>query len=96
MEFATLEIFCTVATEQSVSRAARLMSRVQSSVSARIRLLEKGMQTALFSRDGKRMTLTPSGQRLFDYAQRLLALADEAREDGSEQFGKTIRRQSDA
>jgi DNA-binding transcriptional LysR family regulator len=80
MEFATLEVFCAVATQQSVSRAASLMSCVQSKVSARIRGLEEEMQAQLFSRDGKHMTLTPSGQRLFEYAQRLLALADEARE----------------
>ena len=36
-------------------------------------------ETPLFIREGKRLHLTPSGQVLLGYADRLLALADEAR-----------------
>jgi DNA-binding transcriptional LysR family regulator len=35
--------------------------------------------TALFTRDGRRLVLTPAGETLLPYAERLLALADEAR-----------------
>jgi len=50
----------------------------QSNVTTRIRQLEEKLGTELFIREGKRLHLTPSGQMLLGYADRLLALADEA------------------
>src|SRR5215471_13941687 len=41
---------------------------------------EESMGVSLFLRDSKKMTLTPEGQRLLDYAERLLTLAEEARQ----------------
>lgn len=79
MNFSSLEIFCAVATEQSVTRAARHLARVQSNVTMRVQQLEEELQVQLFSRSGKRMSLTPSGRTMLDYAQRLLYLAEEAR-----------------
>ncbi len=80
MELAELEIFRAVAREQSVTRAARVLERVQSNVTTRVKQLEEGLGVTLFLRDSKRMTLTPEGQRLLDYAERLLTLAEEARQ----------------
>lgn len=80
MDLSSLEIFRAVATEQSVTRAATQLSRVQSNVTTRVRQLEDELKVQLFSRDGKRMTLTSNGQCLLDYAQRLLSLAEEARQ----------------
>ncbi|MCX4149173.1 LysR family transcriptional regulator [Paraburkholderia madseniana] len=79
MNFSSLEIFCAVATEQSVTRAARHLARVQSNVTMRVQQLEEELQVQLFSRSGKRMSLTPSGRTMLGYAQRLLYLAEEAR-----------------
>lgn len=80
MDFSALEIFRTVAAERSVTRAAERLQRVQSNVTTRVRQLEEELGVPLFLRDGKRMTLTPQGQTLLGYANRLLSLAEEARQ----------------
>ena len=80
MDFVALEIFCAVALEGSVTRAAERLQRVQSNVTTRVRQLEADLGVALFLREGKRMALTPEGRTLLGYAERLLALAEEARQ----------------
>ncbi|CAG9178211.1 LysR substrate-binding domain-containing protein [Cupriavidus respiraculi] len=79
MDLAALEIFRAVVEEGGITRAAERLHRVQSNVTTRIRQLEASLGVELFLRDGKRMVLTPAGQTLFDYARRMLQLADEAR-----------------
>jgi DNA-binding transcriptional LysR family regulator len=79
MDLSGLRIFSTVVREGGVTRAAERLHRVQSNVTTRIRQLEDDLGTPLFIREGKRLHLTPSGQVLLGYADRLLALADEAR-----------------
>src|SRR5262249_47592717 len=79
MDLSDLRIFCTVVREGSVTRAADRLHRVQSNVTTRIRQLELDLGTALFIRERKRLHLAPAGQILLDYADRLLALAEEAR-----------------
>ena len=80
MDLSSLEIFRCVAEEQSVTRAAARLQRVQSNVTTRIRQLEDDLGAALFLRDGKRMTLTDQGREFLAYAEQLLALAAEARQ----------------
>lgn len=80
LDLAALDIFRTVAVEGSVTRAAERLSRVQSNVTTRVRQLEAELGTPLFLREGKRMALTPEGEVLLGYADRLLALAEEARQ----------------
>jgi DNA-binding transcriptional LysR family regulator len=78
MDLAELRIFRAVVNEGGVTRAAERLHRVQSNVTTRIRQLEEKLGTELFIREGKRLRLTPSGQVLLGFADRLLALADEA------------------
>lgn len=80
LDLAALDIFRTVAAEGSVTRAAERLSRAQSNVTTRVKQLEAGLGTPLFLREGKRMALTPEGQVLLGYSDRLLALAEEARQ----------------
>lgn len=80
VDLAELEIFRTVAREQSITRAARALERVQSNVTTRVKQLEESLGVTLFERDSKKMTLTPEGHRLLGYAEQLLALAEEARQ----------------
>jgi DNA-binding transcriptional LysR family regulator len=80
LDLAALDIFRTVAAEGSVTRAAERLQRVQSNVTTRVRQLESELGTPLFLREGKRMALTPEGEVLLGYADRLLALAEEARQ----------------
>jgi DNA-binding transcriptional LysR family regulator len=79
MDLSDLRIFSTVVREGSVTRAAERLHRVQSNVTTRIRQLEEDLSVALFVREGNRLRLAPAGQILLGYADRLLALADEAR-----------------
>lgn len=78
MDLSDLRIFSTVVREGGVTRAAERLHRVQSNVTTRVRQLEDKLGTALFIREGKRLHLTPAGQVLLGYADRLLALANEA------------------
>jgi DNA-binding transcriptional LysR family regulator len=80
MDLAELRIFRAVVREGGVTRAAERLHRVQSNVTTRVRQLEDELGTPLFVRAGKRLHLTPAGQTLLGYAERLLALADEARD----------------
>src|SRR3954469_10123884 len=79
MDLSDLRVFRAVVREGGVTRAAERLHRVQSNVTTRIRQLEEDLATPLFIRAGKRLHLTPNGQILLGYADRLLALADEAR-----------------
>jgi DNA-binding transcriptional LysR family regulator len=78
MELADLRIFRAVVEEGGVTKAAARLHRVQSNVTTRIRQLEEKLGVDLFIREGKRLHLSPAGQVLLDYAERLLALAEEA------------------
>lgn len=79
MEFAELEIFRAVVSEGGVTRAAERLHRVQSNVTTRLRQLEESVGVALFIRDRKRLVLTPAGEVLLDYSERILGLVQEAK-----------------
>src|SRR5579871_2346031 len=79
MELSDMAVFRTVVHAGGVTRAALRLHRVQSNVTARIKKLEEELGVPLFLRSGRRMQLTPQGSKLLGYADRLLALADEAR-----------------
>jgi DNA-binding transcriptional LysR family regulator len=80
MDLADLRVFRAVAREGGVTRAAQRLNRVQSNVTTRVRQLEDELGVQLFIRSGKRLHLAPAGQVLLGYADRLLALAEEAKE----------------
>ena len=80
MDLADLHIFRSVVQAGGVTRAAERLNRVQSNVTTRVRQLEAELGVDLFIRNGKRLHLSPAGQLLLDYADRLLDLAREARE----------------
>ena len=80
MELSDLAVFTGVVRAGGVTRAAPQLHRVQSNVTTRIQKLEQRLGVALFVREGRGMRLSAQGAVLLDYADRLLALADEARE----------------
>jgi DNA-binding transcriptional LysR family regulator len=80
MDLADLRIFRTVVEQGGITRAAEKLNRVQSNVTTRVRQLEQDLGVELFIREGKKLHVSPTGQLLFDYAGRLLDLAQEARE----------------
>ncbi|NKB56226.1 MAG: LysR family transcriptional regulator [Alphaproteobacteria bacterium] len=80
MELSDLRIFRTVVSEGGVTRAAEKLHRVQSNITTRVRQLEEDLGVKLFIREGKRLHLSPAGQTLLSYADRLLDLARDARD----------------
>lgn len=81
LDLSDLILFRTVAEVGSITRAGERLNRVQSNVTARVKRLERQLGVSLFVRGRRGMSLTPEGKRLMDYADRLLALAEEARSD---------------
>jgi DNA-binding transcriptional LysR family regulator len=80
MELSDLHVFRTVVEAGGITRAAEKLNRVQSNVTTRIQQLEEQLGVTLFIREGKRLHLSPAGKIMLGYAERLLALAREARE----------------
>jgi DNA-binding transcriptional LysR family regulator len=78
MELRHLTTFRAVAATLSFTRAAAELGYVQSAVTAHVKALEDELDVRLFDRLGRRVALTDAGRRLLDYAERILALADEA------------------
>lgn len=77
MEFKDLEIFQLVAEKGTISAAAKELNYVQSNVTSRIRKLETDMNTPLFNRHRRGMSLTPEGKKLLNYSKKILLLAEE-------------------
>ncbi len=80
MDLGDLQIFRSVVHAGGITRAAEKLNRVQSNVTTRVRQLEADLGVQLFIREGKKLHLSPEGKLLLDYADRLLDLAQEARE----------------
>jgi DNA-binding transcriptional LysR family regulator len=79
LDLSDLLIFKTVAEESGILRAARKLHRVPSNVTTRIKQLETSIGTELFVRERQRLFLSPKGESLLVYAEKLLRLAEEAR-----------------
>jgi DNA-binding transcriptional LysR family regulator len=78
IDLESLDIFRTVVQEGGVIRAASKLNRVQSNVTTRIKQLEQRLGRSLFRKQGRGLVLSPEGELLMSYAQRLFRLADEA------------------
>jgi DNA-binding transcriptional LysR family regulator len=80
MDPRTLATFRSAARTLSFTRTAAELNYAQSSITAQMKALEEHLGAALFRRLGNRLELTEPGRRFLGYAERLLALMDEARE----------------
>jgi len=78
MDYDQLGSFLEVSKLQSFSRAAEKLFRTQPAISAQVRLLEQECGEKLFDRSGKKVLLTPAGEILYRYAEKLLAMQKEA------------------
>src|SRR5258708_35844827 len=78
MDFDQLATFVYVAKLKSFSRAGQKVFRSQSAVSAQIRQLEQAYHARLLDRSAKSVELTPAGEVLFEYPEKLLRLRDES------------------
>jgi DNA-binding transcriptional LysR family regulator len=76
-----LVTFSKAAELNNFSGAAKALRLSQAAVSQRVQALEKALGKALFKRKGGRVLLTGSGQKLYEYAQRILDLHRETRRE---------------
>ena len=81
MEFRQLITFRAVADHLSFTKTAEKLFMAQSSVSAQIKILEDELNTKLFDRIGRRVVLTQSGQKLYEYARRIEEMTHEIRSE---------------
>jgi DNA-binding transcriptional LysR family regulator len=77
MELYPLQVFLTIATEKSFSRAAEKLLRTQPAVSLALQRLEVELGEKLVDRSAKEMVLTDAGQTVLDYARRFENLRQE-------------------
>lgn len=68
-----LKSFVEIAECGNLTLAASRLNRSQSAISVQVRKLEAALNTSLFVRDGKGMSLSPSGEKLMPAARRVLA-----------------------
>ncbi len=77
MELYSLQVFLTVATEKSFSRAAERLLRTQPAVSLALQRLEQEIGEKLINRSGKDLLLTDAGRAVLEYARRFQSLEQE-------------------
>ncbi|TWI58984.1 LysR family transcriptional regulator [Halalkalibacter nanhaiisediminis] len=76
-----LKIFVTVVEQRHFSRAASLLNLSQPNVSLHIRNLENELDTTLFIRSPKKVTVTEAGEILYIRAKKMLELYEEAKQE---------------
>ena len=77
MTITQLATFLKISKTGNFTAAANELGYAQSTVTMQIKQLEEELGCELFERLGKTITLTPSGERLVKYAEKVLALERE-------------------
>lgn len=75
MELKHLNTFLVLSRLKNFTKTAQYLDYAQSSVSAQIQRLEEDLHVRLFERIGKSVSLTPEGEQLVPYAQRLTEMS---------------------
>ncbi len=92
IETSQLQTLVAVARAKSFSRAAEDLNVTQSAISQSIKNLETKIEVGLFKRAGKKVMLTPEGEKLYVLASQFLDAMDETieeiRHDKSSMSGK--------
>lgn len=73
-----LRTFAAIIDQGGFIRAGEALGRSQSAISMQMKKLEEICDCALFERDGRKMKVTPNGEKLLGYARRLVNLHDQA------------------
>ncbi len=83
-----LQVFHAVAKHLSFTRAADALFMTQPAVTFQIKQLEEQYSTRLFERRHGSISLTPAGELVLSYAEKILALSDEMETRLSEMTGE--------
>jgi len=89
-----MRYFLTLSRKNSFVAAAHELKVTHSTVARRISALEESLQTTLFQRTEKGCSLTPDGERLIEFAERLESTVlnlEESVSGDNEQLAGTIR-----
>lgn len=81
MDISQLKTIIHVAELGSLSKAADRLNIAQPALSRQVRLLEYELGTQLFTRHGRGMVITESGQKVLEHAVRIMAELDAIRTD---------------
>src|SRR5580700_5332811 len=73
-----LRTFIAIVETGSFTRAAETVHKTQSAVSMQMKRLEERLERPIFTRDGRASRLTDDGERLLDFARRIVKLNVEA------------------
>ncbi|WP_339671281.1 LysR family transcriptional regulator [Dasania marina] len=90
MDNRQLQIFQCVASQLSFTQAAKALHMAQPAVSIAIKKLESELNSQLFDRAEKKISLTPEGQVLLEHANRILDQFQQARLAMAELSGLTV------
>jgi two-component system nitrate/nitrite response regulator NarL len=80
LDLLKLKTFRVAAATNNFTRAAAELGYCQSTVTTHIQALERELGAPLFDRVGRSVLLTEVGRRTLEYANRIMALADEAKD----------------
>lgn len=78
LDIDSMRALCTIAECGGITRAAKKLNLSQSAVSHKVKRLEQRLNRKLLSRTDGKLTLSSDGDKLLDYAHRLVRLHDEA------------------
>lgn len=92
MNLTQLEYFVSVAELGSFSKAALALDIAQPALSRQVRALEVDLRETLLLRNGRGVTLTEAGQRLFEHSVSILNRVSQAREDMGAQRDEPVGR----
>ncbi|SCW44803.1 DNA-binding transcriptional regulator, LysR family [Sphingobium faniae] len=93
-DFEAWAMFAAVVEHRSFTDAARALSVSKATVSKAVTRLEQHLDTSLFNRTSRRLSLTESGKRLAAHAERILSegvAAEEAARDETAELSGTVR-----
>ncbi len=77
LDIAQLRALLAIIQYNGVSQAANMLNLTQSAVSMQIKRLEESLGAEVFSREGRKLALTPTGELVRMYARRIVSINDE-------------------
>ncbi|PAC36247.1 LysR family transcriptional regulator [Caldifermentibacillus hisashii] len=81
MNLTELELLSVLANEMNMRKAAERLFVTQPALSQRLQSIEKEWGTSLFIRSHKGLTLTPAGEKVIEFANKVLAMEEMVKEE---------------